>query len=246
MDTLSTSTKAYANTHVGLRRRNEDSFSVSEDSGLFVVADGVGGVAGGDVASHLVVNTMNAFFRRRDTLPMPGEQGPAPSAVLAEAIYDADRCIVERRRGKLAQMGSTVAAVLVRDGAALIAHVGDSRVYRLRDGELRLLTRDHNAMHDRPTWKGSEHLVNNPAYRHQLTRAVGVPGFCNPEIASVSVEPGDRFLLCTDGLSGVMSDTRIATLLDAAPPERVADVLIEEALELGADDNITVIVLEIR
>ncbi|MEM9192841.1 MAG: protein phosphatase 2C domain-containing protein [Myxococcota bacterium] len=240
--------RGFAHTHVGRREQNEDSHLADNESGLFVVADGMGGYKGGEVASKIVVDRLAAFFSRTDrhdagfdTLTVPDRPVVAERMLLA--IRQANMEIQRRRRGHLARMGSTVAALLLRDDQALIAHVGDSRVYRRRDGVLERMTVDHSVYTEMVESGMNRSSAQN--YRHMITRAVGVPGSCQPDMQVVETAPNDMFLLCSDGVSDVLADADIDDVMSEVSEELVARTLVSRAYMRGADDNITALVVVI-
>ncbi len=210
--------RTFAASHVGLvRENNEDSFLNSGD--LLVVADGLGGQAAGEVASRLAVKTIGDALRGA----IPDEQ------TLADSIEKANNAILrEAREPGHHDMGTTVVAAWfdVAGRVAYVSHVGDSRCYH-HSGATRILTRDHS--HD----------------RHVLTRCLGArpPASTKPDPLSVDLTPGDRFLLCSDGLHGEVGHAAIESILAGAPsPERACASLIEAALRGGGNDNVTVAV----
>jgi serine/threonine protein phosphatase PrpC len=218
-------------THVGRRANNEDAAVVAPALGLFAVADGMGGYEGGEVASRLAVDTL--------------EEGVRAERGLAEAIAGAHQAITARKRGRLAQMGSTLTALLVERGRAVVGHVGDSRLYRLRDGLLVKLTRDHS-LYDELCAEGFQGLPpkESSPYANVITRALGMNGQARPDFEEHVVRPGDVYLLCTDGLD-VIPDDHLATLLDASSPFEAATSLVACALERGARDNVTAVVVRV-
>lgn len=227
-----------ARTDIGrLRERNEDAYLVEEP--LFAVADGMGGHRGGNVASALALETI------RGEGPLPAD----PEA-LVDRLRAANRAILQRGAAdpRLAGMGTTVTAALC-DGERLhVLHVGDSRAYLFRDGSLRQLTEDHTLV-QRMVREGR--LTPEEAERHPqrsiLTRALGVEGEVEPDRVTVPLRPGDRVLLCTDGLTGMVDAARIEQVLrDEPDPQRAADLLVEEANRAGGDDNITVVVVDVE
>lgn len=237
---------AAAETHVGRRSQNEDCHGVDLRHGLFLVADGMGGYEGGEVASSLAAGTMLDFIARdaRDpdgTWPLKAQPGRSyDENLLAAAVRAAHLEIAARRDGEervLCEMGSTVAAVLCRGSDAVVAHVGDSRIYRLRGGELKQLTRDHSLQ--------AEMAAQGLQWPHRnvITRALGIPSNHTPDVARLGLEEGDVFLLCSDGLYEVTPDAVLASLLSEKDLGRAARLLVEEALKRGASDNVTVVVL---
>lgn len=221
-----------------LRPKNEDAFLARPDVGLFVVADGMGGHAAGEVASALAVETME---RLTDRAP--------DAAALADAVRDANAAILGRTREnhELEGMGTTCTALLLRDGRYAIAHVGDSRAYLLRDGALRRVTVDH-------TWVQQQvelGSLNEAQARHHpwssmLTRALGTEQEVEVDVMEGDTAPGDVFLLCSDGLTAVLTDEDIADTLRAPTPlDNRGQALIDAALNGGGPDNITVVLAQV-
>lgn len=243
---------AHGSSIAGRRRHNEDALLLAPTLDLFAVLDGVGGAAGGEVASQLGAETIACFFARsRDpeaTWPYPID----PNLDLAHnrvraAIRLANRAIRARRHDRLAGMGTTVALVHVVGARAIVAHLGDSRVYRLRPRAasvvLTQVTRDHSlyeAMRD----AGVE-LPPLAEYPHAnvITRALGPVPDEAPELHELALAPGDRLLICTDGLSGVLEPERIAALLATPDPALACERLIEAAIAADSRDNVTAIVI---
>ena len=221
--------------NVGLvRRSNEDSFLARD--GLFAVCDGMGGARGGEVASETACRTLLSVD--------PRTAGPD---TLREAVMKANTAIV--RRGledyRLLGMGTTLTAALGLGDRLVFAHVGDSRGYLLHDGELRQVTSDHSwvgEMIRRGELTPAQAAVH--PHRSVITRALGTEGVVQPDILEVPVVAGDRLVLCSDGLSGMVLDPMIQELTKvAADPQQAADSLVEAALEAGGDDNVTVVVV---
>ena len=230
----------------GRRARNEDACVADESLGLFVVADGMGGYAGGEVASAIAVETLTRFVAQNledDELTWPYGIDRSLSLdenLVAVAARLANDEIVARRVGELAQMGSTVALLVARGASAVISHVGDSRVYRLRGGRLEQLTRDHSLVEEMRA-AGGQIL---PAYGHVVTRALG--SNCVPEVRTEPLDDGDRYLLCSDGLSGVLDGDDLAALLGRGDLEVCCRELVDEAFRRGSNDNISAVVIEAR
>lgn len=229
----------------GRRQNNEDACASDNTLGLFIVADGMGGYAGGEVASAIAVTTLSRFISQNlgdDDLTWP--YGIDRGLTLNEnmvrvASMLANDEIVARRVGELAQMGSTVALLVARGDTAVISHVGDSRVYRLRGATLEQLTRDHSLAAEMRAIGESI----PPAYGHIVTRALGNGG--DPELRSEPLIAGDRYLLCTDGLSGVIDNGELAALLGQGDVERCCRGLVDEAYGRGSTDNITAVVIDV-
>lgn len=242
-------TIGYAQSYVGRRSNNEDSHLCRPELGLYVIADGMGGHEGGEVASNLAVDIVHHFFERMGDRPVSFAPTPGGSSMaeelMAMAIRMADREVERERVGSLAEMGTTLAAVLLREGRAIIGHVGDSRVYRFRSGKLERLTRDHSLYAEMESAGVAAAVPAARAFGHVVTRAVGVPGSANPDLQTVDARPGDLFLLCTDGLTDVVEDARIEDVLRAAQPGLAASALVGEAWVSGSRDNITVLLAQL-
>jgi protein phosphatase len=218
-----------------LRQRNEDAYLVKDS--LFVVADGMGGHRGGDVASRLAVDSI--------------ESGTSAEVTLEELVAEiqkANRAVLERGESDrdLRGMGTTITAVITEDAKAHVAHVGDSRAYLLRDGSLQQLTEDHTLV-QRMVREGR--LTQDEAAHHPqrsvLTRALGVDEDIPVDELSLDIHAGDRVLLCSDGLSSMVDRDRIQKVLERErDPQTACDKLIDAANRAGGDDNITVILLD--
>lgn len=219
-----------------VREQNEDCYGYRGN--LFVVADGMGGHQAGEVASALAVETI-----------LSAALEPDPAAALKEAVSRANRVILDEtaRRPECEGMGTTV-AVLALDGCqAYFTHVGDSRIYLWSRGELTQLTDDHSLVAELVKNGGlsAEEAQNHPQ-RNILTRALGTQGLAEVEVRSVPARAGEKFLLCSDGLSGGLKENTILQLLSQdAPPQQIAADLVQAANDSGGADNITVIVIEI-
>ena len=227
-----------AKTDVGrVRKGNEDAMLV--DAPLFVVADGMGGHLAGDVASATAVETI-----KRNA----AEQPPLEPSHLESYVRAANKAIWEKalEDTQLQGMGTTCTLLFLDGATAHIAHVGDSRAYLLRDGEFSQLTEDHTLV-ERMVREGK--LQRDEAARHPqrsiITRALGVESDVEVDLSTFEVTEGDRVLLCSDGLSSMVNDAAIESILrDATGAEGAADGLVQAALEAGGEDNVTVVVLD--
>ena len=226
-------------TDVGMRRAsNQDAFGglvAASGARLLIVADGMGGHAGGATASRVAIETIEEVV---------GRSTDAPETVLRMALEAANRRVHEeaQKDASLSGMGTTGVALLFQpDGSAWVAHVGDSRAYRLRDGSLEQLTPDHSlvAELERRGMITAEEAQVHPR-RNEVLRSIGVEPEVDVDVAQVDARPGDQYLLCSDGLSGVVRDEEIAAELLRAPPEVAARRLVDAANERGGPDNITV------
>jgi protein phosphatase len=221
-----------------VRSVNQDRFADFEDgrgSRLLVVADGMGGHRGGETASRLAVEAIGDVFGRSEEAL--GERMIAAVHTANERVY---RCSSEDP--ELAGMGTTVVALcLGAGGKAWVAHVGDSRLYLLRDGELKALTADHSVVAEmhRSGLLTAEEAEAHPR-RNELTRSVGVAPSVEVEVAEFAVKPGDRFLLCSDGLCGYVGEDEIREVLERERPSSAARILVDHANAKGGYDNVTV------
>ena len=236
-----------ARTDVGrIRKGNEDSLHASANAyrGLFIVADGMGGHAAGEVASEMAVEMVSHQLADLNDL-----QNSDAYKRVATALRAANRAVFERtrtERDKLG-MGSTVSALLLSETRYLVGHVGDSRIYLVRDGQMRQLTKDHSLVQEQVD---AGLLTPEQARRHPqsnvITRCIGMADDIDPDVFDGEARVGDAFLLASDGLTGMVDDRRIQQLLlSRAKPERIVDALIQEANVNGGNDNITAVVVRV-
>jgi protein phosphatase len=245
-----TTLKTAARTLTGRRKRNEDAYFIEPRAHVFAVLDGMGGQGGGDVASSIAAMTLADFFANiandpDATWPYAIDvRRPMIENQLDAAIRLANRRIRAQRHAELGAMGTTIASLAIRGPLAVFAHVGDSRVYLLRDGVLRQLTRDHS-LYEQLRNEGLQlPPLSEFVHANVITRALGPIDDERPDLARIELHTGDRFLLCTDGLSGELPPHRIAALLGHGTVDEAADALIRAAYDSGSRDNITVIVVE--
>lgn len=229
--------RVYQASDVGrVRSVNEDSLAVAER--VYVIADGMGGHAAGEVASRLLVDTVTDYLARLDTID---EQ------ILSAAVDKANAVILQRagQHPDYRNMGTTATLLYLDDsGDALWAHVGDSRLYLFREGVLRQITRDHSYVEELVE---SGSITHEEARRHPrknlLTRAVGVRKSLKVDRGNFVVKPQDIFLLCTDGLTNMVAETDIKEILSRPAAPDPARELIESALQAGGADNVSAIVV---
>ena len=242
-------------TDVGRRReQNEDAFLIDREIALFVVADGMGGHAGGGTASSIAVRTIQDRVRAaRAASPASFEAPSAADAshfpsVLRLAVESACRTIFGAAQADptLAGMGTTVTAALVAGHTAFIAHVGDSRCYLLRGGRIFQLSEDHSLVNEQlKAGAITEEEARLSRFRNIITRSVGFEEEVLVDVVGLEVEKGDSIVLCCDGLSNLVTD---AEILEIAAGSRLAEApekLVALANERGGDDNITVIVVKV-
>ena len=245
-------------TDPGLRRSsNEDSYCTRPELGLFIVADGMGGHVAGEVASRLAVETVQNFIAetagadKNRTWPFPFEPSVSLEGNRLKAAFRlANRQIANAMADSadLRGMATTASAVLAGEKSACVGHVGDSRVYALRSGTLAQVTDDHSWVEEQVrACTMSASAARQHPWRNVVTRALSGGG--DPEIDTVELTPlpGERYLICSDGLSGVVAHDDIARLLAGSEGglDGICERLIAAANEGGGPDNITVLVLEV-
>lgn len=244
-----------AATDVGREREiNEDNFLTVPDEGLFVVCDGMGGHSSGEIASAMAVEEVKKFIcETRHQIGVPvssGETLTSEEIALAEAIKTANEKVFYRscRDKDREGMGTTLCAALDADDDLVLAHVGDSRIYRLRDGVFTQITEDHSLLNHLIKTKGlSEDEVANFDGKNVILRAVGLRDDVVVETSVQPKFPGDVFLLCSDGLTDMVDDQTISETIAAYPSElgQACQILVDKANEAGGHDNITVMLLRV-
>jgi protein phosphatase len=236
------------------RANNEDAYLVSDGLGLYAVADGVGGSEAGEVASRIAVDTIaralpDLLGDRDRTPPSEVRSGDVPElAAFRHAVLLANRNIIEEAGKDAARtgMGTTLTALLLVRKRAFLAHIGDSRAYRLRNGTLEQLTSDHSVVAEqvRAGLLTPAQARTSP-YRHVITQALGIDREAAPDLMEQPVQPGDTFLLCSDGLTEMVSDGDIGRILAGSAPRDAAQKLIVAANDRGGVDNITAVVVKV-
>ena len=248
-------------TNIGRRREsNQDSYRVVPDKSLFIVADGMGGHRGGDIASQMATHSMVSYFEQvpaeddcRKTLPVGYDPELSPHQnQLVSAIKYANQQIftTSMRYMEVEGMGTTVVCAFYdfAEQEMHIAHVGDSRAYLLRDGELKLLTMDHSLINDRlmvmPDLDAAQ-LQGLPS--NVITRALGIQDQVVVDVQKQDIQSGDRLILCTDGLNGMVADNDIKQIAQSSDDvEQIANRLVDKANQLGGEDNVTVVAVQIN
>lgn len=235
--------EAAAITDRGRRRSsNEDAFGYSIEDGVYAVCDGMGGAAAGEIASSLAIDEVLRAFADR---PADGIGDLEKAAGVA--IEAANHAIYSRaqRNCRLSGMGTTLVGLLATVSRVLIFNVGDSRCYRLRQGEIEQLTLDHSLVEEQVRLgRMTRAEAERSPLRNIITRALGTQSSVTPEFFDVTVEPGDIFLLCSDGLTRELTDERIAILLDSEPNlDELCKLLVKAANKAGGHDNITCVVV---
>jgi len=245
-----------AKTDVGMKRtHNEDYFSLIEDEQLFIVADGMGGHASGEVASKMAAETIGEFYQRT----REDEDATWPYKMDRSLSYIENRLVCGIRLANLRiyetacrdirykGMGTTIVSSLICGDKIYIGHVGDSRCYRIRDGEIAQMTRDHSLLEDYKEAKPdmTEEEERNFPHKNVITRALGMRETVQVDIRSHQIKPGDVYIMCSDGLSGMVPDEGIKQIvLNAKSLERAVAELVDSANRSGGTDNITTLLLQ--
>ena len=244
-------------TNVGLKRNhNEDSLHLPSEDGLALVADGMGGHASGEIASQMAVETVVEFFKSTQD----DYQITWPFKLDRPYRYDTNRLVTAiklanvriyeaaQREAQYRGMGTTLVGALFLDDQVLIGHVGDSRVYRMRDGRLDQITEDHSLLNDYIKMKklSTEEIANFP-HKNVIVRALGMKDTVQVDVHNEAPRVGDVYLLCTDGLSGMITDQDISqALAGEGDLEKATEHLIEAANRAGGADNITVVLARVE
>jgi protein phosphatase len=236
-----------------VRNHNEDWYLIDDDSLLYQIADGMGGHAAGDEASQLTVETIADFVglaaaAREITWPFGYDiHSGFEHNVLRTGVMLANVRVfrVAGEMNRYSGMGSTAVVLWIPKGTAYFAHVGDSRLYLLRDNELSRLTRDHSLVQQQlDSGMITAAQAEDHALRHVVTRAVGMQAALEVDTGQIEVIPGDQFLLCTDGLTDELKEEQLSDILKGSKsPEQCCNTLVEAAREAGGKDNITAMVV---
>ena len=246
--------QSWARTDIGKKRKhNEDAFLQDDELGLYIVADGIGGHASGEVASKMAVDALQEFF----TATAEDPERTWPYKMDRSKGYEENRLITgiklanlriyesAQRDARQRGMGTTIVTVFAVESGVYIAHVGDSRVYRLRDKKLDQLTEDHSLLNDYIKMKRltAEEIANFP-HKNVIVRALGMKDTVKVDSRFEQPEEGDIIVLCSDGLSGPVSDPEMLEILNANQDLKAgASKLIERANANGGPDNITVVLV---
>ncbi len=225
------------------RESNQDSFLIDDRLGVFIVADGVGGHTGGEVASALAVETV------REVIAHPKAGQFKPKEVLYQAYEEASHRIFDRaaQEVRLNGMGTTMVMGYYRDTKMYVANVGDSRCYLYRKPYLWQMTEDHSLINEQiRLGMMSEEQARKQLGKNVITRSVGFERDVFPDIIEREVSAGDTFLFCSDGLSGMVNDGDMAKILNNTSPEKLTQAMVEKALDHGGDDNVTVLIVQFQ
>jgi len=247
---------AYGESDVGkVRNANEDSFLIDNERMLYIVADGMGGHQGGGYASSHAVKGIceqtKILERSQDsTQPVAETDGKTPSQIrLGKAMIATNQSLYQKAQEdtSLRGMGTTLTALQLDSQYANVAHVGDSRLYVLREGHLAQMTRDHSWVQeqvDAGVLSAAE--AEHHPLKNIITRSMGHDPELRVDLAKVEYKPGDKFLLCSDGLTNMVDDQSIQRVMAENPPEPAVKKLVQMALDAGGQDNVTVLIVEIE
>ncbi len=240
-------------TDVGcVRANNEDNFGYDSRYGIFVVCDGMGGQAAGEVASKIAVDVLLRYFREKPTSSGPDRLPSAavPTATsLAAALQEANRAIFDAAKDQMGRMGmgSTVVAALVHGHALTIGHVGDSRIYLVRQGQIQQLTQDHSLVMEQVRLGFiTREQAEQSELQNVILRALGTEADVEPDVEDLVAIPGDMVLMTSDGLTRHVHDDEIlATITQSDSLQQACSALVDAAKRRGGDDNITCLLLRI-
>lgn len=229
-------------TDIGLKReKNEDSLYMDEPKGLFIVSDGVGGAEGGAKASDMVVHKLP------DNVTPENIASHSMESVIEDAIIKVSNSVKEYAQKKgMVGTGATAVICLIRDNKAVIGHLGDSRAYLLRNNEMKQLTRDHSVVSDlvQKDIITKEEAEKSP-FKNQITQCMGMEQEPEPGVKTIDLKEGDKILLCTDGLTGMVSDDSIKNIINGEGDiNRACEKLINSANGAGGKDNITALIIK--
>lgn len=224
------------------RERNEDAYLLISDLNLYVVADGMGGHVGGQRASELAIQAVEQLVTE-NIKDIKADQAPQ---LLADALRAASKKIHEDTKihPELKGMGTTTTALLIHQKEAIVAHVGDSRIYLLRESEMQQLSEDHSLVQEQyRAGLISAEQAKNSRFRNIITRSIGFEDDVDVDMMVLQTEPGDVFLLCTDGLTTLAEDKEISEIILKNSRETAGQTLIDLANSRGGNDNITVVLV---
>ncbi len=230
---------AFGLTDIGKKRdSNEDTFLIDSKNHIYIVADGMGGHLGGAIASHIAVETVSQYLQNT----------PSSNTIenLKKAMSQGSRAIIQKSQvdKKLTGMGTTASVLTFQNDFAYIAHVGDSRIYLFRDELLWQITEDHSLLYEHK--KSGIPIPNHPIFKNALTRSVGVSLNIQSDCFQRKLEKNDVYLLCTDGLTKMLTNEMICDILKNTPLAKTANELVQQANKYGGGDNTTVIVVQVQ
>lgn len=229
-------------TDKGLKRdSNQDNFLINQDLGIFIVADGMGGHFGGEVASAIAVATVEEVFRD------PRSQNMSARELLNHAFLEASHRIFDKalEEPKLSGMGTTMVMGYLKNNTFYVANVGDSRCYLFKKPHLWQLTEDHSLINEQiRSGIMSEDQAKAVVGRNVITRSVGFERDVTPDIVEKEITSGEVYLLCSDGLSSLVADEKINEIMNSGFASQIVERCVEQALNNGGDDNVTVLAVQ--
>ncbi len=251
--------KTHGETNVGRKRKhNEDNFLVDDDLKLYIVADGMGGHNAGEVASEYTIKIIRReILKNKDFIIQTiKSESKGEDSELEKVIRLVEYCIetacyevfhMAQNNKSRKGMGTTVVMLLVVDDRAIVAHVGDSRVYLVRKNKLHQITEDHSIVQEQlKLGKITQKEAENSPYKNVITRAIGIYEYVPPDIIYLELEKNDRFLLCSDGVYPYFSEKELLeSLISRKPLEDIASNIIDKILNMGAHDNLTVVIVDV-
>jgi protein phosphatase len=239
-----------------VRSHNEDSIAADSASGLVVLADGMGGYNAGEVASGMATTVITTEIQQRFAKTNPYDVDPESNKAIAaqlvrEQVLKANASIYHAAQSQpqYAGMGTTLVVCLFYDNKALVAHLGDSRLYRMRDGTLKQITRDHSLLQEQiDSGLITAEQAKHAQHKNLVTKALGIDPTVEPEIREYETRPGDIYLLCSDGLPDMVADEDISMTLEAlgANLKLAAQQLVQMANDNGGKDNVSVILVRVQ
>lgn len=248
--------EAFARTDPGpVRENNEDDLLIDVEHGLFVVADGMGGHASGEVASAIAVETVQDVLLNAhdpDETRLDRQALDEDDAIRERLRYAMNQASVRIRREAIdnpvhSGMGTTLTVLLLEEETAHFGHVGDSRLYLFRNDRIKRLTRDHTVVQQEiDAGRLTPELARIVPHKNILTQSVGYHGPVEPDTSTRPVMPGDVFVLCSDGLTDPLDDEALAGICRRTPFEELAEELVQQALTNGTEDNVTVVVIRVE
>ncbi|MCB1113376.1 MAG: Stp1/IreP family PP2C-type Ser/Thr phosphatase [Chlamydiia bacterium] len=230
-----------------IRENNEDAWGEIEACNFYTLADGMGGHQAGEVAAREAVSHLLRLVRKCFKSLKP-KSLPELAKEIKQAMIRVNTIVhtLGKSAPDLRGMGTTLCAILFQEGGAIIAHVGDSRIYRVRDGHLEQMTKDHSLFSELvELGQLSEHISSEFAYKNIITKAIGTEPSVEPEVVIEDLHPEDTYLLCTDGLSDLIKpEEMISILTQDKSPQEMAQAFVKLANERGGHDNITAIIIK--
>jgi serine/threonine protein phosphatase PrpC len=238
---------AYGISDVGLVRQNNEDFWLQSGDDFFILADGMGGHQAGEIASREAVEGLSRIFQ--EMLQSSNRSFDDIQDVLYQAIKKTNTITYQMGRShpELKGMGTTLCCVFIHQNGIIYGHVGDSRIYRLRKRQIERLTEDHSLLRELINLgQLDENRASNFLYKNIITRAIGTESFVEPTIHTGDIKPGDMILMCTDGLTDLLSDKEIEKIMLLSDEEEIGKNLIKAAKQRGGYDNITVVMIKIQ